>query len=197
MAQSHTEPVAVHPSTLPESKQENLRRYGYLILDAVWEKYQRKTANGAIVSTVSTSASEIATAIHVPKQVAGRALTALVRLSPDVCRASRSYAFDVDRIDELREAMKRIQDLQTREAESAAISAIVSLCGPVTGREIQRHLSSWLGYELSIGQVNARINDVNDLAVLPGNGGYLSSTVVDSSESHEESSIERDLYQNS
>ena len=175
MAQLESESVEMLLSSLPEPKEANLRRYGYSILEEVWETYQRKTAKGAIVSTIKTSASEIATALDVPKQVAGRALTALVTLSPGVRRASRSYAFDVDRIPRLRREMKRIHDLETRAAETAAIREIVRLYGPLTGREIQAHLSRWLGYELSIGQVNARIGNVEHMVVLPGNGGYLST----------------------
>ena len=170
--------AAVQLSSLPESKQENLRRYGYLILEEVREKYQRKMASGAVVATVKASASEIGTALDVPKQVAGRALSALVTLSPGVRRASRSYAFDVKRIPALRRAMKRIQELYTRRAETAAIDDIVSLCGPMTGGEIQEFLASWLGYEPSLAQVNARLDHVDDLVVLPGNGGYLSLATV-------------------
>jgi hypothetical protein len=175
MAQIDVESSAVLASTLTASKQANLRRYGAMIVDEVCETYRRKRANGAIVSTIKTAAGDIATAIEVPKQVAGRTLTAMVTLFPGVRRASRSYAFDVDRLPELRQKLQEIQDLETRAAEAAAIEEIVRLYGPVTGREIQTHLSRWLGYDLTIGQVNARIDDVGNSIVVPGNLGYISA----------------------
>lgn len=156
---------------LDRTEEENIRRYGTAVVEYVTGRRAEKLQSPAIVSHVNLKPKPLAEDLDIPKQVAGRILTAMETTFPSVNKVGQTYQFDVDAVSEVKTTLHGVDTLYTRTAESRAVAEIIELYGPIHGSEVQNILREHLGYRLNTHEVQARIERLAKIETLPGNGG--------------------------